>query len=214
MKPIKRQTDNNPFAHIRHKSNDDWYLYWVCEDLDFKKRMAEYRSAYTVSELPNSLTVEQAEKLMGETIKEYGITDFEFGVIQTGLHSQGAFDYPFRHVDSEDDSLVLKIPRNITKEDYIAAWDELVYILRPVEYEDPFADERVVIKEKSKRRRPPDDTKLVYAVHRARIKGLTFREIFENYQNGTLACYENMPTNNYSSEDSLERYYNKYKPDR
>lgn len=154
-------------------------------------------------------------KIMQELLEEYGITQAEFDDIQTGMHSQGSFDFPFWYVSTDEAGITLKIPSDIKKVDYIAAWDDIYEILHPPYLKGPFTDdEEVVIAKRQTRRRPPDDTRLVYAIHRARIKGLTFRNIFELYQEGGLPGYANMPTNNYSSEDSLERYYNKYKPDR
>ena len=58
----------------------------------------------------------------------------------------------------------------------------------------------------------PENPELIYAVFKARAKGLTFTEIFKMYQHGKLKGYKSTNTTQYSNEDSLERYYRKYMP--
>jgi hypothetical protein len=58
----------------------------------------------------------------------------------------------------------------------------------------------------------PENPSLIYAVFKARANGLTFTEIFRQYQDGVLKLYSGTNTNQYSSKDSLERYYRKYMP--
>lgn len=62
-------------------------------------------------------------------------------------------------------------------------------------------------KQKSK---PPENYDLVYAVFRARSKGMKFSEIYELYRNGALPLYNR--ENKRYDEESLERYYRRYKP--
>lgn len=58
--------------------------------------------------------------------------------------------------------------------------------------------------------KPPDDPELLYAIFKARVRGHTFPQIFNMYRDGTLPSYENKPTNNFSDEFDIKKYYSKY----
>lgn len=220
-KQSDRINDNNPYKHIRQKTNDEWILFWICEDSEFKNLMNEYIHHYEsrakvvrgrIKLILNQQEESQGNKLRLEIMEKFGLTENEFDYIQTGSHTQFSLDFPFEILDSDDaNSVVISIPRNIKKKDYIQAWDEIHEIVRP---ENIFPDGTEVPQKRQKRNRAADDNQLIYAVYKARRAGLKFGEIFKLYQAGHLDGYFGRPTNNYSSEDSLERYYNKYKPDR
>jgi hypothetical protein len=57
----------------------------------------------------------------------------------------------------------------------------------------------------------PENPQLIYAVFKARAAGLTFTKIFRQYQDGELLGYKGS-TRQYTSKDSVERYYRKYQP--
>ena len=67
-----------------------------------------------------------------------------------------------------------------------------------------------ILPDKSKKK-PPEKTDLLYAIFKARRKGLTFGRIFKMYQNQELDGYTKIPT--YKSEESLEKFYNRHRPD-
>lgn len=220
-KKSDRFNDNNPYKHIRQKTNDEWILFWICEDSEFKNLMDEYVHHYEsrakvvrgrTKFILNKQEEANGEKLRMEMINKFGLTENEFDIIQTGLHTQTPLDFPFQILDSDNaDYVVISIPRDTKKNEFIQAWDEIQETLRP---EYIYADGTKVPQKRKKRNRAADDTQLIYAVYKARRAGLKFGEIFELYQAGHLDGYFGRPKNNYSSEDSLERYYNKYKPDR
>ena len=58
--------------------------------------------------------------------------------------------------------------------------------------------------------KPPDDPELVYAIFKARVRGHTFPQIFGMYRKGTLPSYENKPTNKFSTEFDIKKYYSRY----
>ena len=62
------------------------------------------------------------------------------------------------------------------------------------------------------RNRHPENPDLIYSVFKARMEGDTFRTIFHKYDDGTLIGYKDVPSGQFKSEDSLERYYRKYMP--
>lgn len=57
----------------------------------------------------------------------------------------------------------------------------------------------------------PENPRLIYAVFKSRLKGLTYREVFNLYQQQKLPGYNGIPSQ-FKDEESLERYYQKYKP--
>lgn len=216
MSDKKRQKDVNPYKHIHQKTNDDWFLYWLCEDPEFNCDMAAYIEFFESRTDKNdirkiNITEEEAKvasHMRDDMIKKYGISEDEFDFIQTGMHWQTALDFPFEIIERhEDDSVTVRIPSNIKRSDYIAAWDDLEDYLHPSTYPP-------TPRPKLNRRRAADDTQLIYATYKARREGLTFGQIYEKYQKGILDSYQGKVTNQFSSEDSLERYYDKYKPDR
>lgn len=104
-----------------------------------------------------------------------------------------------RH-NSEERLIELKLMENITQEDFYELWQEVDRIKRE--------DIRLI----PTRRRPPDDTDLIYAIFKARKKGLTFKQVFQHYQDGSLEYYLDKPRNQFASEDALQAYFYKYRP--
>lgn len=222
-KRIDRLKDANPYKHIRQKTNDEWLLYWVCEDPEFKQLMVDYfdqfesKTKVVNGKVEINLTHEErnyAENIRQTALTKFGLSENEFDTIQTGGHTQGSFDFPFEYLGyNKDGSVNIKIPHDIKRSDYIAAWPEVLEMVRPEPVSSPFDDEEPTAI-KAMRNRAADDTLLIYSIYRARKEGFKFSKIFNLYQHGRLSCYVGMPTNQFTSEDSLERYYNKYKPDR
>lgn len=64
---------------------------------------------------------------------------------------------------------------------------------------------------KTTKRKPAENDTLLYAVFKARARGLKFSEIFKHYETGTLQGYSG-GSSQFITAKSLERYYNKYKP--
>lgn len=199
MNTNSRLSQDNPYEHIRRKTNDDWFMYWLCEDGGFIEDC----------ELLSKLGENGSEKFLPkleQLLKKYGISEDEYDIISNGLHLQAALDFPLTFIQRESNGdVLLRMPRNIKKVDYLNAWDELKNIL------DIDQDHQSNIET---RNRAADDTRLIYAIFRARRDKLRFSEIFNLYQNGNLEQYKNGPTNQFSSDDNLERYYDRYKPDR
>jgi hypothetical protein len=59
------------------------------------------------------------------------------------------------------------------------------------------------------KRKPPENPSLLYTMFKARRRGETFGKIFEQYSTGKLPGYSGSTTQ-FTSEDSLERYYQRY----
>ena len=100
--------------------------------------------------------------------------------------------------DSSTRQIIIKMDPTITKAEYLEAWT-IVKGLQQSLYKLP-----------GTKRKPPENTDLLYAVFKAR-KSHTFREIFEMYSTGTLKNYSGS-TGQFKSEEALQRYYDRYKP--
>ena len=207
MSDIKRRLQSNPFDHIRHKTNDDWYLYWVYEDRDFQAELEAYNDFYSSKANRELSEVEknQGEAMRAAMLHNYDLTVDEFDYIQTGMHTQYPLDFPYSIVKRhKNGDLVIRVPGNIKRVDYLEAWEDLEDFLRVSPLKSG--------ENKKTRRRAADDTRLLYAISKARKRGLTFAQIFAEYQDGSLPAYENGPRNQLASEDYLELYYQLHEP--
>lgn len=205
MKELARKKDSNPYKHIRYKTSSDWYMYWLCEDKEFQDDMAAILE-YASSRWTAMTDEEGAEfgRMVRDIQAKYNITEGEFEAVYAAYHHISNFDFPFRYIETKGDEVVIAIPGAITRDDYLEAWDEV---------EDMLIREEVR-ETNGSRRRSPDNTQLIYAIFKARKKGKKFSEIFTLYQDGQLDQYHEKSKTQYKSSDDLERYYNKYKPDR
>lgn len=103
---------------------------------------------------------------------------------------------PFRAVDLNEETIVLEFNRNITKEDYDEAWRQW---LAPS-------------KNETKQPKLPVHDKLLYAIYKAREhRGETFKQIFRQYEEGTLPGYTGSNSMFSSSQKKFEEYYRKYR---
>lgn len=103
---------------------------------------------------------------------------------------------PFRAIDRDEDTLTLMFNRNITKEDYLEAWNQW-FMPSKSDISQP---------------KLPIYDKLLYAIFKAREqRGETFRQIFEQYNRGKLPGY-NGPNGMFAdNQKKFEEYYRKYK---
>jgi hypothetical protein len=102
--------------------------------------------------------------------------------------------------DKEENQLVIRLDPGFTKTDFMRLWNEIE------------RDAPQLVAAKDKRRRGPENHALIYAVFKARQRGMTFKAIFSVYEAGELAHYENGNRTQFKSEDDLERYFLQYKP--
>ena len=208
-KDLSRKSDTNPYKHIRNKTSADWYMYWVCEDEDFLNDMEAINDFWLSFTVENPMAKEDNRLgLMMSAVKEkYGISDDEFEIVVACYHQLSNFDFPFRYVGTEDDEVIVAIPNTIKRDEYLAAWPEVKDMLQR---ETPPVPQDIA----TQRNRGADNPQLIYAIYKARKQSKTFSEIFSLYEKGELSMYSGKSKHQYNSEDTLERYYNKYKPDR
>ena len=103
---------------------------------------------------------------------------------------------PFKGLGRDDETVTIEFNRDITKEDYLEAWNQWI----------------VPSKEKVSQPKLPLHDKLLYAIFKAREqRGETFRQIFEQYENGQLPYYSGSSTMFAANQKKFEEYYRKYK---
>ena len=134
---------------------------------------------------------------------EYGLEleDFSFNKRNNGLALYINPDTMFSAGDLEyienRKEFVVRFDADIKKEQF----DELWVLIKKNQ-------ERIGIpKTKPK---APLNSKLLYAIFKARKNKLTFSNIFKLYQDKQLPYYDKGSSRQYTGEDSLERYYRKY----
>ena len=201
---------HNPFAHIKYKNNDEWYLFWLCEDPEFINdvkdmiHMAWEFNGQQIKSLEYRNWSEDKErkwnKQVNQITKKYHISEEELFIIYSGFDT--SLSSPFTSIQLlENGELRVYIPSGISERQYRDAW-KLIKSMLP--------------KTKTQMRRPksPKDTQLVYAISRARFKGLTFTTIHDSYLRGDLYAYDGGADDIYDTPDELIRYYNRNKPTR
>jgi len=103
---------------------------------------------------------------------------------------------PFKIIERDDGMITIQFDMNITKEDYLEAWNQWI----------------VPLKGTASQPKLPVHSKLLYAIFKAREhRGETFSHIFEQYESGTLPDYNGSNKMFASNQKKLEEYYRKYK---
>jgi hypothetical protein len=185
------------------KTTKHWHLYYVYSDPDFISRINKLKNPPSGSDRIDSDWRVPYQKLAEEfsinyidvyRFKMHGMNALLIGV---GIIGSGIV---MRHKDI--DAIQVTLKKDITQKEYYALWGKIKEV------------QTKVLKVRPTKRKAPDEHQLIYAVYRARKRGLTFRKIFSEYQNGNLDLYFNMPTQKFSSEDDLEKYYRLYRPDK
>jgi len=102
---------------------------------------------------------------------------------------------PFKAMGRGDGTITIEFHADVTKEDYLEAWNHWV----------------VPLKGKATQPKLPVHDKLLYAIFKAREqRGETFKQIFEQYEKGTLPNYSDSNKMFASNQKKLEEYYRKY----
>lgn len=180
---LKSEIEELYYPHITFKTSyDDKHLL-----LDDKLSIADFADKYRI-------TIEDA----GFYLDGY----FHSGYIEFGNipHVDGEFKYI--QPGETEDRLVYAIGAYTTLDDIRADWP-IIEEYRKLQY-PRLAEKRV-------KKRAPENPTLIYAIFKARSKGVTFPRIFSMYEKAELPGYSGS-SSQYSHSKSLERYYRKYTP--
>lgn len=194
-----------------YKRREDWHAYWAFQDPDF---------IYVMNKL-YKMKHSQKNKIIRDVIsKEYAISTER--IIGWGLHlhmfesipkdiSSPISDISFDFVEGEKYCSITLKPSS-TKEEYLKTWESFV-VWR----------DHVIKQPQINRKKPPENTQLIYAIFRARSNGLTFKEIYGLYSDDKLPLYrgklgvhkgdQKLHRLPFGDSESLARYYRKYRPD-
>jgi hypothetical protein len=188
-----------------------WHYYWVMHDPEFR------REAYSVSDYARKKywkqhgitkigSEQKAEdkKLVQELLDKYAVSQEVLDRSLTGDLTGSQFDPVMSTVvDQENKSILVRFRADITKRDYFEGWEEVYKHLKFHGF-----------KNNKTRSRAPDETQLVYAIFKGRRQGLTYKEIFTLYKAVSLPYYDSEATGYFLTQEDMERYYQKYRPDR
>lgn len=197
-------------AHVYQVFNDPDF------DLDIKKLQKQFDKLYypkislKTDYLDNHLLLDDKE-IIKVLADKYCISLADLGLYADGFYEAGTHDFG---------KLVYEYGGFITIGSEYYENMTFFYALGPKTTLQQIADEWDYIQElmgtiwynTNTKSKSPENPALIYTVFKARAKGLTFTEIFRKYQAGELIGYNGTNTKQYSSEDSLERYYRKYMP--
>ncbi len=199
------------------------HVYQVFKDLDFQKDVKAlrksleqlyYKDISLITSYNDDHLLMDDKRLIKNLADKYCIDLMDLGIYADGLFDNGMLfgnhesmygGLSYEYVDSTH-YFCYKIGPKTTLEQIVKDWP-LIREMRQLVYE-LYVGKPIKIKTKSK---SPQNPELIYAIFKARSKNIKFSEIFKTYQNGKL--YEGQQNSNqFNSEDSLERYYRKYKP--
>lgn len=185
------------------KTAREWHIYHVFNDPEFieqydkiflnskakkQRELADIKEAH-IKELANKFSVEV------EDIVVYSGVPSRYG---GGISRSGGWV----QYDVKTDSFLYKVSPDITKEEIVSLWNR--------------QQEQMATKGFSRaKRKAPKHHLLLYAVFKLRNiqPPMTFKKIYSHYAEGTLPNYIDGSNDVFTSEDSLERYYDRFKPE-
>lgn len=201
------------------------HVYQVFKDLDFQKDVKDlrksleqlyYKDISLITSYNDDHLLMDDKQLIKNLADKYCIDLEDFGIYADGLFDEGILFgnheslYGRLSVEYMDKNhfFCYKIGPKTTLEQITREWP-YIREMRQVVYE-MYVGKSISIKTKNK---SPQNPELIYAIFKARSKNIKFSEIFKTYQNGKL--YKRQPnTVQFNNDDSLERYYRKYQPQR
>lgn len=207
---MKRTVQNtsswrNPFSNDKRMSKRKSYLYWLCEDDDFKADLDAVIDLLPFGDIDGEdrdVAMAEANNKIKEVSAKHDISNGELMYILGELQDEIPFDLKLKIVERNTDGLIVKIPAGAIKTDYLEAWDyidsELKSISKPP---------------KKSRQRAEVDGELIYAVHKALKAGKSYNVIAEQYTDNKLPNYSGKTIVRFRDNPvEICKYYNLYKP--
>jgi hypothetical protein len=202
--------DRDAYPESNYKSVREWHVYHVYNDPEFIEATQKLNEHFldkvdAAHDKPAGFTPHE-EATIAKLAADYAISPYDIEQYQTGLFLQGILNTDQSYYDVSYDATQDKIYIGISPDFRKADMDKLWGVVEEL---------RVNIgrSANSARRRPPLNHALLYAVFKARQQGKTYRQIYDLYDEGKLPYYIGKWARQFSSEESLERYYRKYRPD-
>ena len=223
----KRQEQQRKVALSSDSGTYIPHVYQVFIDPDFQQDIQELRDSLeslyykdislTISPSYEHLLLEDRLRIK-EIADKYRITLVDLGFYADGQFNAGHDNFGRRvseyggfsvdHYQHEEyDGLPCYIiGRKTTLNDIEREWP-FIRAMR----QDMFASKENNLTTKT-RTKSPENPQLIYAIFKARMSGKKFREIYEYYISSNLIGYSGN-TNQFTGEDSLERYYRRHMPE-
>lgn len=176
------------------KTAFEWHVYHVYNDPDFKKDCSMLKKNIKALHTVNLIPI--ADKYY---INTFHVREFINGLPEDSIIATSLDLSPLHSLEIFDEDgwqfINISLHPSVTQKSLLKLWPKI-----------EAAKKQLGAKSRLK---PPENHNLIYAIFKARTSH-TFKEIYSMYIEGTLPSYTG--SRGYRSEDSLERYYNKYKP--
>lgn len=198
-------------ANIELKDAEYWHRFYLYKDQDFveatdslQRKMNSKYGGYISLNLSSDLFDEQDKATIEKVQTKYGVTNEALVWFTDGGYAKSGFVQPHSPLlEIEEDYIKLVIFPN-TKLSHVRdfwSWIENAQKDLPG------------YKGKSKSPKYPD---LIYAIHRARRDGKTFKQIAMLFDHEQLqgVDYSNGVLQRFNGEEDLEKYYRLYQPER
>jgi hypothetical protein len=185
------------------KTKRELHIYHVYNDADFAEAVRGLNSEFGILTGKNGHkgTAEAIGKRYKAITDRFAVTGKDIDFFMGELHRMGGANKDRHHqimYHRQEGLFKAEFDPEITKGEFNEMWQYTQAI------------KRRLTGNKTAKRKPPENDQLIYAVFKAR-RQYNFRQIFDLYRNGKLAGYAGSGTQ-FSDQESLERYYNKYKP--
>jgi hypothetical protein len=189
------------------RSGRDLHVSYVYQDPEFREAMDSLNREFNIYPGPHIGSTEGIGKRMDAIMQLFCIEDSDIDFYIEGkflpiaVNRDTNYDILF---DNNVGIWNIRVKPGITKAEFDEAWNIIEY------------DKLALHNGRIPKNKPSEEPDLIYAIFKARSRKqpLTFREIFELYEKGNLPYYKSEPRSRFKSEDSLERYYNKHKPNK
>ena len=176
------------------KNARDWHIYFVYNDPEFVSQVKKLRRLKIQSPTKERLFVKLATEF---AIAPYDV--FYFYTKQIIYLDKNITRKANLTFNSDTGKFLVEFDYDISREEFLELWKEFSYTRKNIGFRG-----------KVSKRKPPESPELIYAIFKAR-KDKTFKEIFELYEKGKLEGFAGS-AKQYKDEESLERYYGKFKP--
>ena len=187
-----------------YKSAEEWHVYHAYHDPEFKNAISKLGGSTASMVAYRSIAADFA-------VPALDVRRYHQNLLTPIPSEPSVFRMPKYAVrfDQAEQKYYIEVPANINRTAFEEIWESISLKRQRV---DTYTDgTRFQARQgDTTKRKPPQETSLLYAIFRARRK-LTFTEIFKLYQDGRLPLYHGS-TAQFKSPDSLEAYYHKYMP--